>query len=429
MKNIVILGAGTGGTLVANLLRSQLDLKEWQITIIDKSSVHVYQPGMLFIPFKLYGYSDVSDISRSIKKPIPDEVRLVIATINLIDHAKQIIETSEGNFSYDWLVASMGCYADANEVDGLADAMGKNVHTFYNPKSAVEMQQSLENMKEGRLLVNIAEMPIKCPVAPLEFAFLADYYFSKRGVRDNIDISLVTPYSGAFTKPVANEILSKVAREKRINVIPNFSLESVNSDSKQIKSFEGSTLDYDLVSSIPPNVGPAVSDDSDLGDGGGFFMTDARTLKSLKAERIFILGDNSNVTTSKAGSVAHFEAETVVDNILREIRGEKAQQTFDGHANCFIETGYHKAMLLDFNYDIEPIPGAFPTPGIGPFSLLKESYLNHMGKMTFDWVYWNMLLPGYLGNMPLLTAHMNLVGKDLRRLLRLNVQKQCLLRI
>ena len=154
-------------------------------------------------------------------------------------------------------------------------------------------------------------------------------------------------------------------------------------------------------------------DDSDLGDGTGYALTDPRTLKSRKADFIYFLGDNTNVSTSKAGSVAHFEAETIVENLLREIEGKPALPTFDGHANCFIETGYHKAMLLDFNYDIEPLEGSFPMAHVGPFSLLKESYMNHVGKLAFQWVYWNLLLQGRLPNVPLLPSHMNFVGKDL----------------
>lgn len=412
MKNIVILGAGTGGCLVANMLHSELDLNEWQITVIDRSGKHVYQPGLLFIPFKLYGYTTVDQLVQPITKPLPKKVRFIKAVVELIDHENRQVDTSNGKYPYDWLISSLGCRAAAEEVEGLAEAMGRDVHTFYTLDGAEAMQQPLEDMKEGRLLINIADMPIKCPVAPIEFAFLADYYFTRKGIRDNIEISLVTTYSGAFTKPVANKVLTKVAREKRVNVVPNFTLESVDADSKVIRSYEGGDLEYDLLCSIPPNIGPEVIDESGLGDGSGYFHTDPRTLKAREAERIFVLGDNSNVTTSKAGSVAHFEAETVVSNLLREIRGEKALQSFDGHANCFIETGHHKAMLLDFNYDVEPLQGAFPTPGIGPFSLLKESYLNHLGKMTFEWVYWNMLLPGYLGQMPLLAAHMNFMGKE-----------------
>jgi sulfide:quinone oxidoreductase len=256
-------------------------------------------------------------------------------------------------------------------------------------------------------------MPIKCPVAPLEFAFLADWHFREKGVRDRIEISLVTPYTGAFTKPNANRILSKVADEKGIRVVPNFATSAVDVDKRLIRTFDGRTVDFDLLCAIPPNLGPAVIDASDLGDGAGYALTDPRTLRSRKAERIYLLGDNTNVATSKAGSVAHFEAETVVENLLREIDGKPPLSTFDGHANCFVETGHHKAMLLDFNYDIEPLEGTFPLPHLGPFSLLEESYLNHMGKLAFKWVYWNMLLPGHLPNVPMLPAHMSFLGKDL----------------
>jgi sulfide:quinone oxidoreductase len=256
-------------------------------------------------------------------------------------------------------------------------------------------------------------MPIKCPVAPIEFAFLADYYFTQRGVRDAVDITLVTPYSGAFTKPNANRVLTEIARKKGVNVVADFAAESVDAAAKTVKSFDGRTLEYDLLCAIPPNLGPQVVDDSGLGDGTGYALTDPRTLKSRNADFIYFLGDNTNVSTSKAGSVAHFEAETIVENVLREIEGKPALPTFDGHANCFIETGYSKAMLLDFNYDIEPLEGSFPMAHVGPFSLLKESYMNHVGKLAFQWVYWNLLLKGRLPNVPLLPSHMNFVGKDL----------------
>ena len=413
MKDIVILGAGTGGALVANMLRSKLSEKDWAITIIDKGTQHIYQPGLLFLPFQLYGYEDESHIVRPIGKPLPERVRFVQAEVKLIDHERRKVETSDGDYAYDFLVSSLGCYIAPQEVGGLAESMGQGVHTFYNLQGALDFREPLAEMRSGHLVVDIAEMPIKCPVAPIEFCFLADYYFTLRGVRDDIDITLVTPYTGAFTKPIANRILTRVAQEKRIDVVANFAIESVDAEHKVIHSYDGNTLGYDILCSIPPNLGPDVIDESGLGDGAGYFLTDPRTLQARKAERIYVIGDNSNVATSKAGSVAHFEAETVVENVLREIEGEKPLPTFDGHANCFVETGHHKAMLLDFNYDVEPLQGDFPMPGFGPFSLLEESYINHMGKIAFDWVYWNMLLPGYLPHVPMLPAHMSFLGKDL----------------
>ena len=413
MKNIVILGAGTGGALTANLLSHRLDLKQWAITVIDRASLHIYQPGLLFIPFGLYGYESQDDVVRPIAAPLPHNVGLVGAEIRLIDHAKREVQTDQGTFPYDFLVSALGCRTAPEEVEGMADEMGTGVHTFYTLEGALAMRNAIDAMTEGRLVVDICEMPIKCPVAPLEFAFLADYYFRQKGIRDRFEISLVTPYTGAFTKPNANRVLSKVADEKGIKVVPNFAIQSVNAAQKSIRTFDGRTVDYDLLCAIPPNLGPAVIDESGLGDGAGYAVTDPRTLKSRKADHIYLLGDNTNVATSKAGSVAHFEAETVVENLLREIEGKPPLQSFDGHANCFVETGHNKAMLLDFNYDIEPLEGSFPLPYAGPFSLLEESHMNHMGKLAFKWVYWNLLLPGRLPNVPLLPSHMSFMGKDL----------------
>jgi sulfide:quinone oxidoreductase len=414
MKNIVILGAGTGGALIANLLSRELDVKEWAITIIDKADEHHYQPGYLFIPFRLYGYEDRDDIAKPITKPLPKNATFVKATVRLIDHENKKVETDKDTFDYDYLVCALGCRIAAEEIEGLAESIGHGaVHTFYTLDGAFAMQKALDVMQSGRLVINIADMPIKCPVAPIEFAFLADYYFHLKGIRNKVDISLVTPFSGAFTKPNANHVLTKIAEEKQIHVVPNFALERVDVAKKTIHSYEGTNVEYDLLCVIPPNLGPKVLDDSGLGDGTGYALTDPRTLKSRKAAYIYVLGDNSNVSTSKAGSVAHFEAETIVENLLREMRGEKPLPSFDGHANCYIESGFHKALLLDFNYDVEPLKGTFPLPVIGPFSLLKETYLNHMGKIAFDWIYWNMLLPGHLPMVPLLPSQMNFVGKDM----------------
>ena len=415
MGNIVILGAGTGGIIVANMLSSKLNLKDWQITIIDKAKEHHYQPAYLFAPFKLYGYDKRESIARDITDPLPPTATFVRASVKRIDHSKKQVKTTDGTYDYDWLICSLGCHIAPSEIEGLETALKDDdrVNTFYTLDHALKFQKPLEKMTSGRLLIDIADMPIKCPVAPIEFAFLADYYFSEKGVRDDIDITLVTPYSGAFTKPNANRILSGIAEEKRINIVPNFTLESVDAGQRTIQSFEGDNLEYDLLCVVPPNLGPEVLDKSGLGDGTGYALTDPRTLKCRKADHIYVLGDNTNVATSKAGSVAHFEAETIVENILREIDGKKPLPSFDGHANCFVESGYNKALLLDFNYDMEPLEGTFPMPLVGPFSLLKETYINHMGKLAFDWVYWNMLLPGYLPEVPLMPSQMDFMGKDL----------------
>jgi sulfide:quinone oxidoreductase len=387
-------------------------MNKWQITVIDKSDLHLCQPGLIFLPFKMYGYHNKKDLTKPIRKPVSTHARFVNAEIKLIDHVNKKVETSQGSFEYDWLVSSMGCTVAPAEVEGLEEAFGKNAYTFYTLDGALQMQKAIENMKEGRLVLNIAEMPIKCPVAPLEFVFLADDYFTRKGVRKNIEIIYVTPLEGAFTKPQASRILSGMFEKKNIKIVPNFPISTVDHIKKQITSYTGENVEYDMFVSIPPNLGPEVIDDSSLGTGSGYMVVQPGNLKSEKADYIYGIGDNTNILTSKAGSVTHFEAEIVAKNLLREIDGKEPHIDFDGHANCFIESGFHKAMLIDFNYDVEPLPGTFPIPGLGPFSLLKETTLNHWGKLGFKWIYWNLLLSGYLKGGPLVPIRMSMKGKD-----------------
>lgn len=418
MRNLLILGAGTGGAILANTLSRKLPPGQWQITIIDKSDEHLYQPGFIFIPFRLYGYEKKEDVARPITWALPKSVRFVKADVELIDHAANKVETTQGKFEYDWLILALGCRAAMDEVEGVMEGAGKNIFTFYTLEGSLDFQKALDTFEGGKFVLNIAEMPIKCPVAPIEFAFLADYYFVKRGIRDKVEIEFVTPLTGMFTKPLASQALGVIAKEKGIKITPAFDISGVDAGKGVMESYGGQTVDFDIMAFVPPNLAPTVIEDSGLDDGSGYAATDPKTLKHAKVDNIYVVGDNTNVPTSKAGSVAHFESEIIEANFLREINGKEPIRDFDGHSNCFIESGYHKALLFDFNYDTEPLPGVFPLAGAGPFHLLKESRLNHWGKMAFKYIYWNLLLSGHLPSDPLLPANMSFSGKDISLLMK-----------
>jgi len=413
LKKLLVLGAGTGGSLIANILAKKLPQKEWRITVMDKAREHHYQPGYLFLPFKLYGYEGRDSVARPIRRPLGRALEFVSADVRLIDHAARKVRTSAGVFDYDWLVLAMGCRIAPEETEGLKEALGKNAHTFYGLDEALNFQSTLENFREGKLVVNVADMPVKCPVAPIEFAFLADYFFRKKGIRERVRIEYATPLAGAFTKPVASRVLGELMRERGITVTPNFQLSSVDGEAKTIESFAGGKIEYDLLCSVPVNLGPRAIEDSGLGDGACYAVTDDHNLKSKKAERIYAIGDATNLRTSKAGSVTHFEAEIAARNVLLEIAGKEPRPEFDGHTNCFVETGDHRAFLIDFNYEVEPVHGTFPFPGVGPMSLLKNTLINHAGKIAFGWVYWNLLLPGWLARFPVFPNRMSMKGKNL----------------
>ncbi|MGC2432537.1 MAG: FAD/NAD(P)-binding oxidoreductase [Desulfobaccales bacterium] len=391
MKNLVVLGYGAGGTMVATKLREKLEESEWKITVIDRDWQHHYQPGWLFIPFGIYTQEECV-------KPKLDFVLkgidFVLDEVTNIDPVKKRIKTKKGHYDYDWLVVATGCRIMPGEVEGMMEGWRGDIQDYYTPDGAVALHKKWKYFKKGKIVLNIAEMPIKCPVAPLEFIFMTDWYFTVNGVRNDIELELVTPLSGAFTKPMASAALTKLCEEKNIKITPNFDLAEVNAASKIITSAKGDEVNYDLLVAIPPNFGAQVIIDSEIGDPMGYIDTDNGTLKAKKYENMYVVGDATNVPTSKAGAVAHYESDIIVMNLIREIEGQEPLPEFDGHSTCFIVTGYEKASLIDFNYKVEPLPGKYPFPGLGPFSLLGESYVNYWGKMMFKWVYFNMMLKG-----------------------------------
>jgi sulfide:quinone oxidoreductase len=196
--------------------------------------------------------------------------------------------------------------------------------------------------------------------------------------------------------------------KKSINLVTDFFLGEVDNINSRILDFGGREVPFDCLITIPLHSGDPVVSRSGLGDEFGFVKTDKNTLQSLLWKNIFVIGDAGNYPASKAGSVAHFQAEILEKNILNFVNEKPLQESFDGHSNCFIETGHGKGILIDFNYDTEPLPGLFPYPVIGPMKLLKESRINHWGKLAFKWVYWHILLPGR--KLPI-TAHMSMAGK------------------
>jgi len=394
MKRILILGAGTGGTIMANRLAHRL-ADDWTITIVDRDDDHVYQPGLLLVPFGDY---HPEDLVRPRSRQLSDRVELVLGEIDRIDpEAKKVALQGGTTLDFDLLVVATGCRITPEETEGLTgDGWGVSAHEFYTLAGATKLAPALEKFQGGTVAINAIDMPIKCPVAPLEFIFLADAFFRKKGIRNNVDLVYVTPLDAAFTKPVAAAALGSMMKDRNIRVVTDFGTDTVagRPDGGQMNAYDGRQLDYNLLVSVPLHHGSESIERSGMGDPLGYLPTDKHTLQSKQWPFVFALGDGTDLPTSKAGSVAHFQAEVLIENIVRYIAGRDPLPDFDGHANCFIETGHDKAMLIDFNYETQPLPGRFPMPVLGPFSLLEETKTNHMGKLGFRWVYWNMLLPG-----------------------------------
>ena len=408
VSRVVILGAGTGGTLVANRLRRSAGAHDLAITVVDQDNRHVYQPGLLFVPF---GLAHIEDIVRPRERQLFKGIDFIESAIERVDIGANEVHLDGGTvLAYDVLIVATGAKLVPEETEGLTGpGWMEKVFTFYSPEGAAALSAALATFDGGRLVVNVVDMPIKCPVAPLEFCFLADWYFHERGIRDRVEIVYATPLDGAFTKPIASEHLGGMLDARGIELVTEFNTGEVDGSNGRLVGYDGREVAFDLAVVVPLHGGAAYVDRSPgLGDELGFVPADEHTLQAKAASNIFVIGDAANVPASKAGSVTHFEGETVVGNVVRFLAGEPLEPGFDGHANCFIETGFRKALLIDFNYDTEPLPGRYPSR-VG-LPLLEESRLNHLGKLLFQSVYWHSLLPGR--DLPGIGSKMPMAGKQ-----------------
>jgi sulfide:quinone oxidoreductase len=410
MPRIVIIGAGTGGTLVANRLSRGLDSQETEIVVIDRDDRHLYQPGLLFVPF---GLEEPERIVRSRRQQLRRGIEFRLATVERVDLAEDAVHLDDGStLAYDVLVIASGATLLYEETEGLrGPGWGESVFAFYALDDATALRRALRSFEGGQLVVNLIDMPIKCPVAPLEFCFLVDWFLRERGVRSATEITYATPLDSAFTKPVAAERLGGMLEQRGIGLETEFATGRVDGAEGQLVSWDERQIPFDLLVTIPLHGGaPFVTRSPGLGDELGFVHTDIHTLQSKAADNVFAIGDTASLPTSKAGSSTHFEGETLVANVERFLAGQELVGSYDGHVNCFIESGFHRALLIDFNYQTEPLPGRFPEPHVGPLPLLRESRLNHLGKLAFQPLYWHMLLPGR--DIPGIGAQMSMAGKQ-----------------
>lgn len=408
MKRILILGGGTAGTMMAAKLVRTLPMDDWEVTVVDQDDRHVYQPGLLFIPFRTY---TARDLYKPRTRVLPPAARLVLGEIDRIAPDENRVTLRSGvSLPYDFLIIATGSRISPSDTEGLlGEGWRESIFDFYTPEGALALAETLRGWKGGRLVLNVVENPIKCPVAPLEFLFLADSWLTSQGMRDKVELVYATPLDGAFTKKRTSEVLGALLEQRRIKVEPLFNTGEVDGANRLLKSWDGREIPYDLLVTIPTHRGSESIARSEMGNELDFVETDRHTLQAKQWPNVFVIGDATDLPSSKAGSVAHFQAEVLVENIHRAIGGHELDPGFDGHANCFIETGYGKATLIDFNYDTDPLPGKFPIPGVGPFTLLEETEANHWGKLAFKWIYWNVLLKG--ADLTAIGPRMSMAGK------------------
>jgi len=373
---VVILGGGVGGTIVANLVAKQ-SAGRAHVTVVDATGIHVYQPGFLYVAV---GQEKPSALQRPEKQLLRHDVSLVVDRATRVDPVGRQVQLESGaTLPYDQLLLATGSRTVMSEVPG-----GVAAHDFYTMAGAGRLLRRSRAFQEGTIVIGVAGIPYKCPPAPVEFVFLLDDYLRGRGIRDKVQIKLLSPLNRAFTIEATSKLVQPILAERGIELTGFFNVESVDPVGRTVTSLEGETVSYDLLVLVPPHRGQKVIEDSSLGDERGWVPVDKNTLKHTKFERIWAIGDATSIPISKSGSVAHYEASVAAAEISAAVNGEAPPaHVYDGKVMCFLETGQGQATTIRFDYDHPPVS---PSP----------ARRWHWAKALFNKTYWHTVPQGRL---------------------------------
>jgi len=370
-NNILIVGSGLAGTIVANGLCRQIgdELRSGKahITVLGATDTHMYQPGLLYLPF---GRVREADLFRDERKVLDERVSFHVDPATHIDVQNRTVKTKSGkSLTYDYLVIATGSRIRPEKIPGMTEGG----HWFYDLDGARKLREALRKFQGGKIVVNV-NAPHKCPVAPIEIVFMLRDYLVGRGLMEKSEITYTYPIGRLHAlEPVAN--WAKPEFDKAgIKYETLFNAKSVDPKAKTITSEENSTLPYDLLITIPPHTGAQVIEDSQLG-AGGWVPTARDTLLRENSDNVFVVGDTTNIPISKAGSTAHFEADTIVDNLASLIKEGCWARNYDGKVFCFVETGMSTGTYVWFNYTTPPNPG-------------PPSQMVHWFKLAYNRLYW-----------------------------------------
>jgi sulfide:quinone oxidoreductase len=386
MTQIAVLGAGTGGAMTANILRRKLDRDEADITVVDKSTKHLYQPSFYLLPF---GYLDAEEQARDVTELFDDGIEFVNDEVVGVSPDEKTVELGDGTLDYDYLVVATGHRLDPEATPGLLEGWQEtdSVFPFYHYEAAMEMGEALEEFDGGTFVVTQPDTPIKCPGAPLKMAMLADDYLRRRGIREESEVVMTRNADHHFGVQPYRDKLYDIWDDRDIRFEANFSVEEIDPDAQVVHSADGRELEYDFLAPITPQYGQqAITENSPLADGsedGEYVTIDQHSLQHTEYDDVFALGDCENAPHSKTAAAARKEAHVVAKNIASLMEDKPMKAEYDGYAACPLLTKKGKAMMAEFDYE-------------DSISAPVESKLNWILDVNvLPSVYWNLWLRGY----------------------------------
>jgi sulfide:quinone oxidoreductase len=375
---VLVAGGGIGGTIVANRIAQKLSDEmargEVKVTVLDRSQKHYYQPGFMLVSM---GEMHPKDTFAEERELLDRRVGLITGdkgTITKLNPADKAVVTADGStHNYDYLVLATGSHIQVDEIPGFKEG----AQTFFSLDGAQKMWDSVRGFQGGNIVVDVAMLPHKCPVAPLEITLMLDDYFKRKGIRDKVNLHYCYPVPGVFGIPNVNKMMTGVFDQRGINVHSQFTLAGVDPSGKKITSKEGESLNYDLLIAVPPHKGAQVLGDSGIGDRRNWVPTDKYSLQMKGHDDVYVMGDTTDIPISKAGSTADYESYVVANNVSVDAAGGGSKRDYTGSVFCYIATGLDQATYIKFDYTHPPNP---PTP----------SQIHWWGKLAYNRLYWSI---------------------------------------
>jgi sulfide:quinone oxidoreductase len=377
VSRVAIVGGGTGGTLLANLLSNKLNQRikdgEIEVLLIGEGFRHYFQPANLDVAFR--GVPPDAN-SRSEPELLEHGVTFVPDPAAKIDLGNRAVTTEGGTtYGYDQLVIATGATPTPETMPGLKEG---SVNFHVGPRNSEAVWEQLRRFKSGKVVVAIGGVPYKCPPSPDEALFLLDDYFRRRGIREKVELALLTPYPRPYPAEKIAQVLAPIMDERQVNVTPFFNMSSVDPVKKRVYSLEGDEVQYDMLIAVPPHSGARAVKDSGIGDEDGWIPTDKKTLRIRGHDDAFAIGDATDIPISKSGVVAHLEAKVAAETLFSELSGESTESLYNGRINCPMELGRHRAIFVSATYESPPEPQA-------------PSLIRYAMKRGFAKLYWSAL--------------------------------------
>ncbi|AFK17859.1 NAD(P)/FAD-dependent oxidoreductase [Haloferax mediterranei ATCC 33500] len=372
-KRIVVVGGGTGGTVVSNRLAEELaaevDTGDVELVLVTDDTKHVYKPVFLYVPF---GLAEPEDGVRDLRELVDERVNIVINRVRRVDTEEKRLYCQDGDevIDYDTLVLSTGAKLDPDAVPGFKEG----AHHFYSAAGAEQLREALAEFDGGRLVLSVVGTPHMCPAAPLEFTFIVEDWLRDQGLHEDTELVYTYPIERSHGKPEVAAWADPILAERGVRVETDFVVDAIDPNDRAVHAENGGEVEYDLLVGIPPHRGDDLILESGLGDNG-WVEVNQRTLEATDAADVYAIGDTASLPVPKAGSAAHFQAFAVADRIASKVRNHTPTKKYDGKTVCFVETGLDEASFVSFDYET-------------PATMRRPSKTIHWAKHAYNESYW-----------------------------------------